>query len=401
MDLQLREIVRFLEDKFEARFNRETRIVRAPGIAGESIIHCVFLVLDPARLDANMATAAAKIKAAATKTREEQDPAESKTHSQQQLGALSEYDLMVLRVISRCSTVIPIIGKADTVTQMHMEYLKKAVRISLDKAGINVLEKLPSSDEEYEDEDRKDDVDPDEENEQVENPDADKTRNKEGASGNNGPGSPGARAPENRESNSVDRTDPTRATNSSTDEYTSLTSNTADGSGKSHSRTGSKTNCPESATEHQNEDTPEENSEKLAPKVSSVEDNISGKEDHGVFKNIKNTNECNGIPMSVLSPDPHTLLPHGEGDSSPKLPVGRHFPWGFADPNNPSHCDFTRLKVSIFDEWRQDIITVCREVWYERWRTLRLDFSRHQHGPKDAGTKRAQSAVAPGNWRTR
>ena len=83
----------------------------------------------------------------------------------------------------------------------------------------------------------------------------------------------------------------------------------------------------------------------------------------------KNTNQEGPIiPFSILSPDPETLLL-----SSDSEPVGRHFPWGFADPYNDAHCDFVKLKDSVFNEWRSDLCTASREVWYERWRTNRLN----------------------------
>src|SRR5215471_21206402 len=56
VDLQLREITSFLESKFEETFNEEMKVIRAPGVR-DTHIHCAFLILDPARLDANIAAA--------------------------------------------------------------------------------------------------------------------------------------------------------------------------------------------------------------------------------------------------------------------------------------------------------------------------------------------------------
>ncbi|EFE45010.1 hypothetical protein TRV_00261 [Trichophyton verrucosum HKI 0517] len=72
------------------------------------------------------------------------------------------------------------------------------------------------------------------------------------------------------------------------------------------------------------------------------------------------------FPLSILSPDPHSLNNKNEK-------VGRRFPWGFADPYNPEHCDFVKLKDNVFSEWRGDLREASREVWYERWRTTRLN----------------------------
>lgn len=37
------------------------------------------------------------------------------------------------------------------------------------------------------------------------------------------------------------------------------------------------------------------------------------------------------------------------------------------------HCDFVRLKDSVFTEWRSELREASRVIWYERWRTNRLN----------------------------
>ncbi|KAK3691008.1 hypothetical protein LTR37_018910 [Vermiconidia calcicola] len=80
------------------------------------------------------------------------------------------------------------------------------------------------------------------------------------------------------------------------------------------------------------------------------------------------------IPMSILSPDPYDLPPYPPAKSTRAgdNKVGRRFPWGFADPYNAEHCDFTRLRDSIFMEWRGELRELSRSKWYENWRTSRL-----------------------------
>lgn len=72
------------------------------------------------------------------------------------------------------------------------------------------------------------------------------------------------------------------------------------------------------------------------------------------------------VPMSILSPDEYSLDP-GHG------PVGRRFPWGFANPYDLDHCDFVKLKEAVFTEWRNEVREASREIFYERWRTNRLN----------------------------
>lgn len=68
------------------------------------------------------------------------------------------------------------------------------------------------------------------------------------------------------------------------------------------------------------------------------------------------------LPFSVLSPDVY--------DAGV---IGRRFPWGFADPYNRDHCDFPKMKDSIFSDWRDELRDASRTRWYEGWRTSRLN----------------------------
>jgi septin family protein len=94
--------------------------------------------------------------------------------------------------------------------------------------------------------------------------------------------------------------------------------------------------------------------------------------------------ESSYLPLSILSPDQYSLPPN-EG------PVGRKFPWGFADPYNPEHCDFVKLKETCFGEWRAELREASREVFYERWRTSRLN----RHGASANGGGAARGVRAP------
>ncbi|KAK1758457.1 hypothetical protein QBC47DRAFT_142262 [Echria macrotheca] len=139
VDLQLREMASFLESKFEETFAEEMKVVRSPGVQ-DTHIHAVFLVLDPARLDRNIATA----KAAAAANGQNG----SKYPHARILGGLDEdLDLQVMRTLKGKTTVIPVISKADTITTKHMTVLKKTVWDSVKKAGLDPLETLGLDDE--------------------------------------------------------------------------------------------------------------------------------------------------------------------------------------------------------------------------------------------------------------
>lgn len=139
VDLQLREMSSFLESKFEETFTEEMKVVRAPGVQ-DTHIHCVFLILDPVRLDQNLATAA---KSVAQSGNGNVNGNSKYAPPARILGGLDEdLDLQVLRTLQGKTTVVPVISKADTITTAHMQYLKKQVSDSLRKANLDPLEAL-------------------------------------------------------------------------------------------------------------------------------------------------------------------------------------------------------------------------------------------------------------------
>ncbi|KAK8070849.1 hypothetical protein PG997_011052 [Apiospora hydei] len=87
---------------------------------------------------------------------------------------------------------------------------------------------------------------------------------------------------------------------------------------------------------------------------------------HQSKPSVEESDEVGIIPMSIISPDIY----------EPGV-IGRRFPWGFADPYNEEHCDFTKLKEAVFGDWRGELRELSREQWYEGWRTSRLK----QHQP--------------------
>ncbi|OQV02885.1 hypothetical protein CLAIMM_08004 [Cladophialophora immunda] len=290
VDLQLRDMSNFVESKFDDTFLEEMKVVRAPGVR-DTHIHCVFFVLDPARLDANI-NAGQGVTNGVEATRIGKPS--------RIVGALDEdFDIQVMRTLASKTTVIPVISKADTITTAHMAFLKQKVSRSLKKAGLDPLEAL-SFDAEDEDDERLDERDEDENSSAADSEDQASARS-EDSDANRDPGT---------------------------------------------------TKRPGNHKRH-----------------ISTEDAVL---DSGY------------APWSILSPDKYSL-------EAKDGPVGRHFPWGFADPYNPNHCDFVKLKDAVFGEWRSELREASREVVsliymspvsealtnsasvYERWRTNRLN----------------------------
>ena len=302
VDLQLREMSSFIESKFEDTFTEEQKVMRSPGVR-DTHIHCVFFVLDPVRLDANIAAA-------------QQEMSNGISHGKFNLsskvsGALDEdFDLQVLRTLQGKTTVVPIISKADTITTSHMRFLKRTVYDSLKQAAIDPLEALrfdEESDDEYEgnilrfDEREEDEAEAREEDKQ----------------------NSGAGTPRTSDSDIVPIEQPTPVKGRS-----------------EHKRTASSQSG-------------------LANVSTDIPD----------------------FPLSILSPDSYSL---GSKDG----PVGRQFPWGFADPHNAEHCDFVKLKENVFDDWRAELREASRETFYEKWRTSRLNRQSAPPTTANGGAKR-------------
>jgi septin family protein len=288
VDLQLREMSAFLESKFEETFTEEQKVVRAPGVR-DTHIHCVFLILDPSRLDSNLG-----------RTRKSHSPSSRFEEPLKLMGILDEdLDVQVLKTLQGKTTVIPVISKADTITASHMSMLKRAVWDSLKQAKLDPLEALTLGSDDDDSDDRLDE------------------RDEDAAMHDDM-----YRDPSDLLNDLIDASD-------SSDE------------GNDSSANGSS-NQPHASQPHRRSPSG------LSARLSQAAINDSN-------------SESPYLPLSIISPDSY----------EPGV-IGRRFPWGFADPYNKQHCDFVRLKESVFSEWRAELREASREVWYEGWRTSRL-----------------------------
>ncbi|KAL8413072.1 hypothetical protein RB596_009576 [Gaeumannomyces avenae] len=309
VDLQLREMSTFLESKFEDTFTEEMKVMRSPG-AQDTHIHAVFLVLDPARLDRNIAAAKAQAPTGHN----------GKYVVQPRIvGGLDEdLDLQVLRTLQGKTTVIPVISKADTITTKHMDVLKRTVWDSLKKSNLDPLHALgfDEDDSSSPDSSRIDEEPEEDEDEEV-------------------PVQEGRITP--------------------TDEAQ-----------------------PQVLGEYGEDDGPSAGTASPASKLSK-RDSIRRSRTQEELKD----DEPPFIPMSIISPDIY----------EPDV-VGRAFPWGFADPYDSAHCDFVRLKDSVFSDWRAELREASREQWYETWRTSRL---KQRENGKGSGVRRYATTGGMGN----
>ena len=307
VDIQIQDMTSFIEGKFEDTFNEESKVARAPGFL-DTHIHCVFLLLDPVRLDTNIS---------AVRKKNEVNGAKAKANSfargrpEPTPGGLDEsLDLNVLRGLKGKTTVVPIVGKADTITSAHMAHLKRAVWESLKTNGLETLEALKSEDAE----DESDTASEGDARNGLDERDED-------AANNAGKMRHG--------SHEADKFSVTSVLDSPSDSNSSFSASEFD-LGK-----------------------PGKPSKTTPPRKTPSPDLIVTPD----------------LPMSIISPDPY--------EPSVK---GRKFPWGFADPTNAEHCDFMMLKEKVFSDWRSELREASRELWYEGWRTSRLNKKARRDG---------------------
>ena len=289
IDIQLREITHFVDSKFQETFYEEQKVLRATGHR-DSHIHCILLLLDPARLDLNTAAANSS------------NPQSHLLRKQQRFVGIFD-DLLeaeIFRALQHKTIVVPVVSKADTITTAHMSYLKRTVWDSLKKLEIDPLEALDLDDSD-------DELEYDTASSAV--------KSEQDLTGSS-----------MYDDASEGRTTPTESQAESSDVEKTPTKTKANGG----------LNIPKDTSK------PPQHAE---TRFSAMSTNV----------------DLPPLPLSIISPD---LYEPGT--------MGRRFPWGFADPHNPDHCDFDRLKDSVFSEWRDELREVARERWYETWRTNRL-----------------------------
>ena len=317
VDLQIRELSSFIESKFEDTFNEETKVVRSPN-ARDTHIHCVFFILDPVRLDSKI-TATKKANEATNGVNFTNGKSYTQPASPGVPNCLDEdLDLQVLRMLQGKTTVVPVISKADTITTAHMDRLKRSVWDSLKKANLEPFEALGLDDGEGDDSD----------------------------TSSSGERTPVKTKHDSRHFDERDEDDvllrpQTTTADPSSGRHSSITSHldsasSSSSNSPSHSRkTGQRSAQPHSR-----------HSSSAYPPVQLSSQNKS----------------TPYFPLSIISPDL----------DDPDI-IGRAFPWGTADPYNPDHCDSVRLKEAVFREWRGELREASREIWYEAWRTSRLN----------------------------
>ncbi|EMR10752.1 hypothetical protein PNEG_00901 [Pneumocystis murina B123] len=111
VNLQMDEIILFMESKFENTFSEETKVIRSHKHI-DTHIHCVLYLIDSTS---------------------------SYLYNDVSLDSL---DISIIQKLSRYTTVIPVISKVDTCTKRRIGDIKLAWRKEFEKSEIKILEFL-------------------------------------------------------------------------------------------------------------------------------------------------------------------------------------------------------------------------------------------------------------------
>ncbi|PKI82986.1 hypothetical protein MVES_002844 [Malassezia vespertilionis] len=136
---------------------------------------------------------------------------------------------------------------------------------------------------------------------------------------------------------------------------------------------------------------------KLSPRVNVIPviakaDSFSRQELHDFRKRIMEDIEYYGIPIYNFPFDPEedhpdtiaenselrSLLPFAIVASEDSVLVngeyvlGRAYPWGTVEVENPEHCDSNRLRSALFGTHLNDLKEITHDFLYENYRTERL-----------------------------
>ncbi|MCJ1344477.1 hypothetical protein MMC31_002680 [Peltigera leucophlebia] len=334
VDLQLRDIVTFLESKFEETYDEEVKLARDPG-ARDTQVHCVFLLLDPVRIELNLANSRRGMG-------KEED---YHRKGAARVGGLDEeFNLQALRMLCEKTTVIPVVTKADTVTLAQMSYLKRAVWESIRANALDPFDII----------------------------------NRNSLDNNN----TSSHSPQSWPSSASGGNSESRyCHNDNVDDHHDDDDHGDDGDHDDDERMANK-------AEKEKHSSSSNNNNNANGKTSNTTKSEAGGGtlSHRIYEPTTHTTTSTNAPTTYMMTSPTSILPlsiispdtmYNQG-----FP-GRDFPWGAARTDDPLHCDFSKLKELVFVEWRDEMRESSRVLWYERWRTARLDRWNHNNDDDD------------------
>ncbi|KAI8447818.1 hypothetical protein BY996DRAFT_4592426 [Phakopsora pachyrhizi] len=126
VDLQMNEILRYVEDKFEESLQIERQVHRNPSRLGESHVHVSVYFIDPSTITHRESSGGSPTY--------QYNSTEDESESEH----MSPIDLRQLKRLSRRSNILPVIGRSDELTEKRILKLKEIVQSDLKTHGISL-----------------------------------------------------------------------------------------------------------------------------------------------------------------------------------------------------------------------------------------------------------------------
>ncbi|EGO23791.1 hypothetical protein SERLADRAFT_416136 [Serpula lacrymans var. lacrymans S7.9] len=358
VERQVTDIVKYLDVQYADTMNEESKVVRQN--KGDRHVHlCIFMV-DPSTI---MTTSARRSQSSLpTKTRSEatisyrppdgtfepDEGSDSDSESSSELS-MSPAEIRVIRRLSARVNVLPVIARADSLTDDTLSEVKKAVRKGLHEAGLDFGVFTAS-----------------------------KQKGEEGEKGLvNGVGHENGSANANANGNEVANGSGSGNGNghnghvASEEEPARKTRPVIKLRGFRLSRSRSRSRRDLSSVVH-------DDSEPYYPDDTDRESVASVRfSAHVVAKADMNTL----LPFALITPEhsstprPKRPRPTSVSSSPPEDLRGvftRKFRWGTIDVLNPEHCDFAALRTAVLLTHLKILKIHTREVLYEKYRTEKL-----------------------------
>lgn len=408
LDRQVTGIMRYIDGLYADTMNEESKVVRQS--KGDHHIHLCIYMIDPASVISTSARRAqsslpSKTRSDTTITYRPQDLSEASEGAESddedaetERLTISPAELRVIRRLSARVNVLPVVARADSLTDEKLAEVKSTVRRDLQEAGLSFGVFGPSKDPE-------EDASVSHTNGTHEN--GESIGSPVSGSGNasqNGDSKEDAQheVDEERQARPVIKLRPVRMPSAkltrsrSRSRYDSedmddrgpLTPDPTDKESVANVRFSAhvvaKTDIttllpfalisPEGGRRHRRVASPmqDPNSSLLSPSEDGHADSLASPRPSSVFSSVSTRS------MPYLQGPPEDL----------KGVFTRKFRWGTVDVLNPDHCDFAALRTAVLSTHIKILKVHTREVLYEKYRTEKLLARRATRNIGDAETKR-------------
>ncbi|KAF9533140.1 septin family protein [Crepidotus variabilis] len=389
LERQVNSVIKYVDAQYADTMNEESKVVRQS--KGDQHIHLCIYMVDPASI---MTSEARRITSGIpTKTRSETtvsnrtppdlvpdtssgDDDTDDEESNEKL-TMSPAEIRVIQRLSAKTNILPVIARADSLTDEKLDAVKEAIRTGLSEAGIDLGVFEPAKKVDHTATPKR------ATRFAMGEPDA----NERAESGDDGDSEPEDEADEEgeRTSRPVIKLRPTRH-------------------GKNLSRSRSRRDLSEAAKADIRRPVSPDDAESVAnvrfsahivaktdltslmpfaliapepnkhrPRPDSVAESLVGSmipPDNQLSENGHSLDTVPSTPASVHSPRNYAFLQSRPEDL--KGVFVRKFRWGMVDVLNPNHCDYAALRTTVFSTHLKLLKIRTKEVLYEKYRTEKL-----------------------------